>query len=478
MDLNDITRRRTLGTLGAAGTVALAGCGGDDTDDNGDDDADTDEADTDEADTDDEGTETEEQLEGSISIGVLQDFSGPLPVYGHQGTSGFYAGLAHTTGTDPLPEGSVDEGDYTVDYEDGEIELLVRDSQSTPGEAQELATDLVQDEGADMLYGTVASGSAIRVINTVVDRSEVPFIAGPAADAGITGDSETCRELVFRANENTAMDARSGGRYIAQHAEQDQIALFGADDAFGRSVVENYRQVLEGEGVDIVMERFVPAGQSEWAGLLDEAEDAGAEGMVAGFTAQTLIPMTGVLLAGDWDLQLFGGFASRFSLTPTGDALVDLLDDQFTEDGIREAGFGPFTTRYHWNQYDNEINDAFVDMHVDTYDVVPDLFTGGAFVAASATVQSFDQEGEIDADAVAEQMRGMTVQETPKGENGYEFQEFNNQARSDMTVADVIPTQPEWEDSWAPAIQPSEPLERVPMEVTTIPQGEMTCDLS
>ena len=452
MDSTTVTRRRVLGALGASATLAVAGCVGD-----GDDDADA---------------------EGTFTIGILQDFSGPLDLYGQQGTAGFYSGLAYKADDDPLPADAVDEGDYEYQVGDIELELLARDTQFDGGQAQSLAEELAAEEEVDLLYGVGNSSGAIRVINQVVDPAEIPFIAGPAAAAEITAESETCRELVFRANENTAMDARSGGVYVAEQTDIDQMALFGSDDDFGQSVIENYREVLEERGVEIVYDRSVPSGYDEWAGLLDEAQDAGAEGMVGGFTAATLPQFGTAFLTGDYDMQLFGGFASRVTLSPVGGILADLLEEDFTNEVLAESGFGPFTTRYHWNQYDNAINEQFVESHTDTYGVVPDLFTGGAFTAASAVIQALEEQGEVSSDAIVEGMRGMTVADTPKGEDGYTFQEYNNQARSAMTVAPVEVTPEDEEGTWPAPIMPGDPIETVSADEVTIPAEDMTCDLS
>ena len=457
--------------MGATGTIALAGCAVD-SDDNGDD---TGDGTGDDADS--NGTTGDDGVSGSLRVGILQDFSGPLPDYGAQGTAGFYSGLAYKADDDPLSADAVDAGDYDYSVGDIDVELLVRDTQFAPQEAQELAEDLVTQDEVDLLYGVGNSAGALRVINSVVDRSDVPYIAGPAASAEITADSETCREQVFRANENTAMDARSGGVYIAESTDVDRMALFGADDPFGRSVVGNYRAVLENRGVEIVDERFVPSGQREWAGLLEQVEDEGAQGIIGGFTAETLIPFGTEFLTGGYDMQLFGGFASRVTLGPVGDTLAQALGDDFTNEGIADAQFGPFTTRYHWNQYDNEINDQFVENHAATYEVVPDLFTSGAFTAASAVIQAVQEEGEISRDAIVSGMRGMTVEDTPKGTDAYTFQTYNNQARSEMTVANVEVT-PDEQENWPAPIMPGEPIETVPAEDVTIPADEMSCDLS
>ena len=154
MERNTITRRSVLGAMGASGAMALAGCVSGDSD-----------------------------VEGEFSIGILQDFSGPLPEYGAQGTTGFYSGLAYKADDDPLPDSAVDEGDYEYTVGDISLELNVRDTQFAPQEAQSLAEELATSEEVDMLYGIGNSGGAIRVINQVVDRAEIPYIAVISAAA-------------------------------------------------------------------------------------------------------------------------------------------------------------------------------------------------------------------------------------------------------------------------------------------------------
>lgn len=480
MDSDRVSRRTMLGSVGVAGVAALAGCTGDDGDDSDDPETgdgetgDTGDSETGDGETGDDGTTTE-SVEGTLRIGLLQDFSGVLPEYGQQGTAGFYNGLAYKADDDPLPIDAVDAGEYEYSVGDVDFEIVARDTGFAPNEAQQLAAELVTQDDVDLLYGVGNSGGATRVINQVVDQSNTPFIIGPAASAGITADETTCRENVFRANENTAMDARSGGVYIAEQTDVDRIALFGADTTFGQSVVDNYRTVLENRGVEIVTERAVPEDFSEWDGLLDEAVGAGAEAMVGGFTASGLIPFGTAFLQGEYDLQLFGGFASRVTLTVVGQTLADVLGEEFTNEGLDQADFGPFTTRYHWNQYDNPINDAFIDAHTEAYDVVPDLFTGGAFTAGSALVQAIEEEGEVSPDAVVSGMSGMTVTDTPKGENAYTFQEYNNQARSQMTVAPVEVADDE--PNWPARIKPGDPIETVSADEVTRPAEDVTCDL-
>lgn len=410
----------------------------------------------------------------TVSIGVLQPTSGDLQYYGEISLMGFYSGLAYKHDVDPLDE--LTTGTHTVTVDDGpDYELHVEDTEFSPDIAQSVATDLVVDEDVDVLFGATSSDSARRVINTVVDETDVPFIIGPAADADITVSGEFCHERAFRASEHTAMDARAGGTHVAREFDIDTVAIFAADNAFGRGVANNYQEVLEGEGVEVLEPRFVEQGYSEFDGLFESAIDDGAGGVVGGFTVATLPQF--LTSAISYEPQVFGGFAELLTTQLIGDTIESALGEGFTADDIEDAGLGPFTTRYHWNQYDNPINDAFIDMHVDAYGLVPDLFSAGTFTAASALSQAVESSGSTDGGDIADALRGMTVEDTPKGADGYTFQEHNNQAASEMTVAWPVPTSDEYAEDWDAPIMPGEPLERLAPENVMVPEDESSCDL-
>jgi len=414
---------------------------------------------------------------GSLRVGVMQPLSGNLQYYGQQSIWGMLSGFAYKHDQDPLDVDSA--GEETIEGDDYTYELLIEDTEASADRAQTVATDLVQDRDVDILLGTTSSASARRVIDSVVANTDVPFVAGPAAAADITSSSEYCDDRVFRANENTAMDARSGGRYVANETDVERVFIMAADYSFGRAVANNYRTVLESEGVEIVGERFVAQGYSEFEGLYDNAVEQDADAVIGGFTVATLPAFLGTGLSGEYDLRMFGGFATKITNAAVGGVAQRIFDEDFTAADLQEAKLGPFTTRYHWNQYDNDINQSFVESYTDTYGVVPDLFTSGQFTAASSLVQAVEESGSTDSEDLVDALTGMTVADTPKGEDAYTYQEYNNQARSAMTIADPVPTTDEWADSWDSAVMPSEPVATVDASETTIPQDAdgMSCDL-
>jgi branched-chain amino acid transport system substrate-binding protein len=420
------------------------------------------------------GTTKSGGASGTVKIGVLQPLSGPLVYYGKQSIWGFYSGLAHKAGTKPIPNAQT--GMETVEAGDVTYELYIRDSKLSAQTAQQLATDLVQNQQVDILFGPTSSGAAERLINNVVKPAGVPLMVGPAASSRITSKSELCHELVFRANENTAMDARSGGQYIASETDVKTVYLFGADYSFGHAVVENYGRVLRNRGIEIVGTKFVPQGYSEWKGLLDNAKQAGADAIVAGFTSATLPQIITTLLQGSYEFQLIGGWATKISVNVIGKTLQKVLGKPLTKEKLSGSNISAFTTRYHWNQYDNPINKKFTDTYTSTYGIVPDLFTSGTFTAASSIFQAVEESGSTSGADIANALTGMTVSETPKGKDAYVFQKYNNQAKSPMTIAPPIPTS---EAKWPAPIMPGKPIVTIDKDKTTIPpdSSQMDCSL-
>lgn len=445
------TRRQWLKTAAAAGTASalgLAGCtdGGNGNGGGG--------------------------AEGSVKIGVMQPLTGDLQYYGQQSLWGFLSGLAYKYDQDPLDLSTT--GAETVETDEVTYELVVENSEFSSDQAQTVATNLVQDEEVDILFGIASSDGARRVAD-VSKQAGVPYVAGPAAAADLTSDGELCGEQIFRASENTAMDARSGGRYVAQETDVERVYIMAADYSFGRAVAQNYQTVLEGEGVEVVDVQYVPQGYDEFSGLFENAVEADADAVIGGFTVATLPNFLDEGLSGDYGLRMFGGFATEISTAAIGGVAERVLGD-LTAETIEDALLGPFTSRYHWNQYDNEINDAFVDAYTSTYGKVPDLFTSGTFAAASSIAQAVEAGGSTDGADIASEMRGMTIAETPKGEDAYTYQEYNNQARSEMTVAYPVPNT---EDNWEAPIMPGEPLARISADETTLPEDDpdMGCSL-
>jgi branched-chain amino acid transport system substrate-binding protein len=402
---------------------------------------------------------------------MVQPLSGSLQAYGNIAMRGFYTYFGYR-GADIPSE--ISEGTETFDVDGTTYEVEVRDSGGDQTEAQNAASDMAGDVTA--LAGGTSSASARAIASNVANQQGIPYMAGPAASVDITASSEFCSEAVFRASETVAMDAQSGGKYIADETDISSVYIYYADYSFGESVRDNYSRVLEANGVTIAGEQALPSGYSEdWPAQFDQATNAGVDAVIGGFTVATLPSMLGTYLANDYDFRFAGGMGTRLSAAALGATLAGSLDE-LTEESIRQSGLGPLTTRYHWNQYDNDINTEANQVHRDNYGTNADLFTSGMFTAASSIVQAIESAGSAQPTDIVDQLYGMSVSTTMKGEGGYEFQEYNNQARSAMTVVDLAPTSDD--EYWDAPVEPTAPLQTYGMDETSLSEENTDCSLN
>jgi branched-chain amino acid transport system substrate-binding protein len=402
---------------------------------------------------------------------MVQPLSGSLQAYGNIAMRGFYTYFGYRGADIP---GEISEGTESFDVDGTTYEVEVRDTGGDQTEAQNATSDMADDVTA--LAGGTSSASATAIASNVANQQGIPYMAGPAASTSITASSDTCSQAVFRASETVAMDAQSGGKYVAEETDISSVYIYYADYSFGQSVRDNYKRVLEANGVTIAGEQPLPQGySSDWPAQFDQATSAGVDAVIGGFTVATLPAMLGTFLANDYDFRFAGGLGTRLSAGALGATLSGSLDE-VTAESIRQSGLGPLTTRYHWNQYDNDVNTEANQVHRDNYGTNADLFTSGMFTAASSIVQAVESSGSGQPADIVNALNGMSVTDTMKGEGGYEFQEYNNQARSAMSVVDLVPT--ENNEFWDAPVQPSAPLQTYSMGETTLTEENTDCSLN
>lgn len=456
------SRRQLISALGTIGVSGLAGCASNGNGNNN---------------SNNNGTSVGDGGGGnnSVSVGLLFPLSGPTKSLGLQSLRSVYSGLAYNAGTDPIADTSTGRKTFTVDNTD--FELFVRDTEYSPDVAQTVAQNLVTNEEVDIFIGT-NSPTAGRVIKNVAKPANVPLVTASAPATGITTQEATCGEQIFRTIPSNAMIAKASSIYIANQTEVSSVYQFGSDTTFGRSLLDEHKRVLENNDVNIVNRRLVPQGYDEWSGLLSNADDTDADAINTGLTVATLPSLVSQLLAGDYsfDHEYGSGFGVKARVKILGETLKSVLGEPLTQEKLNQTPLGPYNVIYAWNQYDNPINQSYVDMYTKTWDTVPDALGAAGFAASSAVDQAIKESGSTNGADIANAMRGMTIKNHPKGENSSTFQEYNNQATSAITVSPVAPNDNE---DWGVAYKPGEPLKTYSGDELSIPKDNprMGCSL-
>jgi len=415
----------------------------------------------------------------TLKIGVIHPYSGIVGYWGDMSTRGFLAGFAHKHDQEPMSVEFEDGATATVEADETAYEMVFRDTELEATIAEQAAKDLVLEEEVDMLFGGIESGAVTRIIENVAKPTDTPYIVGASSSVDTVSDPGLCGRNIFRANEHSGMEARAMAQYLGEETDVESVYLMAPDDVFGNSFIRVSRAALQEQGIEITGERQVPPGFSEFRGVLRNIDDQDPDALSVSFTAETLPnfipPVIDGNASGDLDLRIHSAFPGNIAMNLVGDILESTLGE-VSEETIEDANIGGLSARYFWNQYDNPINDEFVPAYTEAYGSLPDFFTSGTFTAASAISQAVQATDSVDPGEIAGEMYGMTVEETPKGEGGYVFQERNNQAKSDMTIARILPNT---EENWDAPIMPSEPLATISADDIVIPEDDptMECDL-
>src|SRR5262249_17433205 len=126
----------------------------------------------------------------TLKIGLLTDQSGALKQYGMEQERGFMLGLQYAT-------------NGTMEVAGRKIEVVKQDNAGKPDVAASQAKDLIEKEGAELLFGAPSSGVTLQLQKIAMD-SDVILIAGPAASPAITGANFNVN--TFRVCRNTFQD--------------------------------------------------------------------------------------------------------------------------------------------------------------------------------------------------------------------------------------------------------------------------------
>jgi branched-chain amino acid transport system substrate-binding protein len=339
-----------------------------------------------------------------IKIGVVTDQSKALSLYGKQEINGLKLGLQYAT-------------DGTMQVAGRPIELVIKDDENNADKARQLARELIEKDGVEILQCCASTTSALAVIEVAKENQKVAVI-DPAAGPQITGAN--FNKYVFRTGRNTLQDALTAGPYVVQNVGKEFVQI-APDTDFGKGSAASWRTIIESNGGKFVADDvLIPADTTDFTPylqkVLDAAENNGAKVMFVTWAGSNFprlfqqLREQGVLEK----LTLATGFGDNVTL-PT-----------VYKDATGSVGM----IAYHYTLPKNPVNDWLVTEHKKQFNSVPDLFTAGGMAAGIAIVEALEKtNGDTNADKLIGVMEGMSF-EGPKGT--YTFRKEDHQALQPM----------------------------------------------
>lgn len=334
---------------------------------------------------------TEAPTGDPIVIGLMSDQSGSLAIYGPMLENGFALGLEYATNGTNLVAGHP-------------IEVVIKDTASTPDTGVSLAREAIEKDGAKILVGSPSSGVALAV-SGVASATKTIYIGAPAASPDLTGAAFNM--YTFRAGRTSVQDALTMGAALTDMGKK--FIQIAPDNAFGRGSAAAFYAVVKGAGGEFVASDtaegagsvFVPLETTDFTPYLNQILDSDAEIVIVTWAGAGFVPLF-------QQMRQLGILDSKIVATGMG-------DNQTMAAGYAEAVGSVGVSVYHYSLYDNEVNNWLIEQHQEKFGTPPDLFTESGFNAALMVVKALEAtEGDASAEALIKALEGLQF-DGPKG---------------------------------------------------------------
>ena len=320
-----------------------------------------------------------------LVIGQLTNLSGALRRYGEMETRGFALGLEYATKGTNIVAGRA-------------LRVVVRDTEGKPELATELARQLIQTDGAELLQCCANSAVAMAVQQVAKETQKVLMI-DPAASPELSGQS--FNRYTFRTSRTTDQDILAAAAYLTKNGGTT-FAQLAPDDAFGRGTATAWRKAVEQAGGKFIIDDlFISPETTDFASVLQRVQDAKPQVFV-------------ITWAGDGFEELFARL-QQVELTrqmTVATVFSDNVSIRGAYGGVTDL-VGPIV--YHYALPKNLVNDWLVAQHQRRFGTPPDIYTAGGMAAGIALVEALKKTGgETDADKLIAALEGLTF-DSPKG---------------------------------------------------------------
>lgn len=358
-----------------------------------------------------------------LKIGQIGQLSGALALYGQQQVRGFQLGLEYVSG------GQKDaDGRFIVAGRP--VEVISRDDEGNPEKSVQIARELIEKDGVELLQGPSSSAAAV-ALTTIAQENKMILMVDPAASAFITGAS--FNPYVFRTSRTNFDDTLVIAKYLVENVGQN-FAHIGIDNAFGKGSGAALAYSVGKFGGKVVADIYAPADTTDFTPYIQQALDSGADCLFltwAGTGYVTLFQQLGDLGAID-EMRVATGYGDNASFAAVYGSAIGQI-------GLNV---------YHYTVPDTEANDFLVKRHLEEYGEPPDLFTAGGMASAIAIAEALKKtDGDASGDAMIPALEGLKF-EGPKGT--YHIRAEDHVAEQPMNILKLVDINPPKDDQGRP----------------------------
>ncbi|WP_245659567.1 ABC transporter substrate-binding protein [Limimonas halophila] len=299
------------------------------------------------------------------------------------------------------------------------VEVVSRDDGGAPGQAVTVVNELIRRHGAELLMGTLLSNVGLAVADTAAQRRSLFLAAEPLTDALAWSQGNP---YTFRLRPGTYVQAAMLAERAAK-LDAKRWAIVAPNYEYGQSAVKAFKRLLRAArpDVDFVAEQWPPLFGIE-AGSVTQAVASADPDAIFNVTFSTDL----VKFAREG--QLRGVFEGR--------DVVSMLtgEPEWMQPLGADLPEGWIVTGYPWDTLDTEAHTRFRDAYRARFDEHPYMGSVVGYTALHALAKAIEQAGEAGADAVAAQMRGLSL-DSPFG--GIRFRSVDQQSTMGTFVGET-----------------------------------------
>lgn len=404
------TRRSVLRRIGLAttaiGTTGLAGCSGDDepsgpTDGESSDSGDGNDGESADSGDGEDGTATETASSGdeSIVVGHVLPFSGA------------YAGLAESGQRGA--ELAIDQLNSDGGINGREVEPVFEDTQLDPQTGRQKARKLIEDDGADALFGEPAGSVSLAIAEEAADAN-VPFFTMSSTSA-LT--MEECRRTTFR-YQPRMIETGVWAPWCLDEFGTD-VHIHFADYVWGQNTSGFWTDAMD-DRANIVGETKSQVGASDFSTYVSQIQASNPDWVFAA-------------LAGG-DAVNFLKQAASFDLQSQVNIVGPLNAYQTVREGAGNAAADTYSVVSYYEEFDSERNQEFVSNFKSMHEIPPDNSAEVAYTHLQMYAAAVAQAGTTAGDDAIKALEAVEY-DAPMGTATY--RECDHQARRSLYMGRI-----------------------------------------
>lgn len=274
-----------------------------------------------------------------------------------------------------------------------EVELVVKDNQVDPQTVIDRTTELVEQEGADFIFGPISSASRVAMSSELEDH-EVPALYTTQYEGRAAEDY--CNDWLFKAGEIPVQQIEPFIPWLIEN-HGEQFYLLGSDYIWPQTMNDLITDVVEEHGGEVLEEEYVQLNATDFSSIIPRIEQADPDVL--------FMEVTGASVPAIQQQMLEQG-----------------VRDQWTEVGLAhgqgviagappEAVEGVLSCHAYKENLDNSANEEFVSNFKDEYgeDALMTYLTGPAYTGMKLLEDAVEQAGGSSTEDVMEGLQDASV---------------------------------------------------------------------